>query len=410
MSRRVVVTGTGILSPIGNSTQEFYNGLKHGANGISSITLFDSSNFSVHIAGELKITLEDYFEKRDLNRMDRFTAMALIASTEAVDQAGIDDNQIDKNRIGVIIGSGIGGLNTFEEQHSRLLNSPRRVSPFFIPSMISDIASGQVSIKYGFKGPNYCVVSACATASHAIGDSLRMIKYGDADVIITGGSDASITPMAVAGFANMKALSKNGDIETANRPFDVERDGFVMGEGAGIIVLEELEHARKRGVEILGELVGYGATADAHHLTMPAPDGDGAIRAMKRAMEDAICQPEDIDYINAHGTSTPFNDKIETKAIKSTFGNHAKTLSISSTKSMTGHLLGAAGGIEAVASILSIRNNFLPPTIHYKTPDPECDLNYVPNSAVEKDIQYAMSNTFGFGGHNAVVIFKSFEN
>jgi 3-oxoacyl-[acyl-carrier-protein] synthase II len=237
-----------------------------------------------------------------------------------------------------------------------------------------------------------------------------MIKYGDADVIITGGSDASITPMAVAGFSNMKALSKNGDIETANRPFDVERDGFVMGEGAGIIVLEELEHARKRGAEILGELVGYGATADAHHLTMPAPDGDGAIRAMKRAMEDAICQPEDIDYINAHGTSTPFNDRIETKAIKSAFGNHAKTLSISSTKSMTGHLLGAAGGIEAVASILSIRNNFLPPTIHYKTPDPECDLNYVPNSAVEKDIQYAMSNTFGFGGHNAVVIFKSFEN
>ena len=410
MSRRVVVTGTGVLSPIGNSTQNFYNGLKHGANGISSITLFDSSNFSVHIAGELKINLEDYFEKRDLNRMDRFTAMALIASTEAVDQAEIDDDQIDKNRIGVIIGSGIGGLNTFEEQHSRLLNSPRSVSPFFIPSMISDIASGQVSIKYGFKGPNYCVVSACATASHAIGDSFRMIKYGDADVIITGGSDASITPMAVAGFANMKALSKNGDIETANRPFDVERDGFVMGEGAGIIVLEELEHARKRGVEILSELVGYGATADAHHLTMPAPDGDGAIRAMKRAMEDAICQPEDIDYINAHGTSTPFNDRIETKAIKSVFGNHAKTLSISSTKSMTGHLLGAAGGIEAVASILSIRNNFLPPTIHYKTPDPECDLNYVPNSAVEKDIQYAMSNTFGFGGHNAVVIFKSFEN
>jgi len=410
VSRRVVVTGTGILSPIGNSTQEFYKGLKHGTNGIGPITLFDSNNFSVHIAGELKIDIEDYFAKRDLNRMDRFTAIALIASTEAVDQAGIDNSQIDKNRIGVIIGSGIGGLNTFEEQHSKLLNSPRRVSPFFIPSMISDIASGQVSIKYGFKGPNYCVVSACATASHAIGDSLRMIKYGDADVIITGGSDASITPMAVAGFSNMKALSKNDDIETASRPFDVERDGFVMGEGAGIIVLEELEHARKRDVEILGELVGYGATADAHHLTMPAPGGEGAIRAMKRAMEDAICKPEDIDYINAHGTSTPFNDKTETKAIKSTFGKHAKTLSISSTKSMTGHLLGAAGGIEAIASILSVKNNFLPPTIHYKTPDPECDLNYVPNSSVEKDIEYAMSNTFGFGGHNAVVIFKSFEN
>jgi 3-oxoacyl-[acyl-carrier-protein] synthase II len=237
-----------------------------------------------------------------------------------------------------------------------------------------------------------------------------MIKYGDADIIISGGSDASITPMAVAGFANMKALTKNEDLSTANRPFDSERDGFVMGEGAGIIVLEELKHAQKRGAEILGELVGYGATADAHHLTMPAPDGDGAARAMKRAMEDASCQPEDIDYINAHGTSTPFNDKTETKAIKTAFGDHAKTLSVSSTKSMTGHLLGAAGGIEAVASLLSIRNNFLPPTIHYKTPDPECDLNYVPNIAVEKDIQYAMSNTFGFGGHNAVLVFKSFEN
>jgi 3-oxoacyl-[acyl-carrier-protein] synthase II len=237
-----------------------------------------------------------------------------------------------------------------------------------------------------------------------------MIKYGDADVIITGGTDASITPMAVAGFANMKALTKNEDIDTANRPFDAERSGFVMGEGAGIIVLEELEHARKRGTEILGEIVGYGATADAHHLTMPAPDGDGAVRAMKRAMEDASCQPEDIDYINAHGTSTPFNDKTETKAIKTAFGDHAKTLSVSSTKSMTGHLLGAAGGVEAVASLLSIQNNFLPPTIHYKTPDPECDLNYVPNTAVEKDIHYAMSNTFGFGGHNAVLVFKSFEN
>jgi len=410
MPRRVVITGTGVLSPIGNSTQDFLYGLKRGINGIGTISSFDSSNFSVHIAGELKIDLEEHIEKRDLNRMDRFTAMALIASTEAIDQAKIDDDRLDKNRIGVIIGSGIGGLNTFEDQHKKLLNSPRRVSPFFIPSMISDIASGQVSIKYRFKGPNYCVVSACATASHAIGDSLRMIKYGDADVIITGGSDASITPMAVAGFANMKALTKNEDLDSANRPFDSERDGFVMGEGAGIIVLEELVHAQKRGAEILGEIVGYGATADAHHLTMPAPDGDGAVRAMKRAMEDASCKPEEIDYINAHGTSTPFNDKIETKAIKIAFGDHAKTLPVSSTKSMTGHLLGAAGGIEAIASLLSIRNNFLPPTIHYKTPDPECDLNYVPNTAIEKDIHYAMSNTFGFGGHNAVLVFKSFYN
>lgn len=410
MSRRVVVTGTGILSPIGNSTQEFYNGLKNGANGIAPITCFNTDEYSVHLAGEVKINLEDHFEKRELNRMDRFTAMALIASSEAVNQSNIDNNHLDKNKIGVVIGSGIGGINTFEEQHKKLLNNPRRVSPFFIPSMISDIASGQVSIKYGFKGPNYCVVSACATASHAIGDSFRMIQYGDADIIVTGGSDASITPMAVSGFANMKALTKNIDPETASRPFDANRDGFVMGEGTGIIVLEEMEHAQKRGAEILGEITGYGATADAHHLTSPAPDGDGAVRAMNRAMEDANCQPENIDYINAHGTSTPFNDKIETTAIKTAFGKHARNLSVSSTKSMTGHLLGAAGGVEAVASILSMNNNFLPPTIHYQTSDPECDLNYVPNTAVEKDVNYAMSNTFGFGGHNAVLIFKSYTN
>ena len=410
MSRRVVVTGTGILSPIGNSTQEFNNGLKNGVNGIAPITCFNTDEYSVHLAGEVKINLEDHFEKRELNRMDRFTAMALIASSEAVNQSNIDDDRLDKNRIGVVIGSGIGGINTFEEQHKKLLNNPRRVSPFFIPSMISDIASGQVSIKYGFKGPNYCVVSACATASHAIGDSFRMIQYGDADIIITGGSDASITPMAVSGFANMKALTKNDNPETASRPFDANRDGFVMGEGTGIIILEELEHAQKRGAEILGEIAGYGATADAHHLTSPAPDGDGAVRAMNRALEDAKCQPENIDYINAHGTSTPFNDKIETTAIKTAFGNHTRKLSVSSTKSMTGHLLGAAGGIEAVASILSMRNNFLPPTIHYETSDPECDLNYVPNSTVEKEIQYSMSNTFGFGGHNAVLIFKSHTN
>ena len=410
MSRRVVVTGTGILSPIGNSTQKFYNGLKNGVNGITPITCFNTDEYSVHLAGEVKINLEDHFKKRELNRMDRFTAMALIASSEAVNQSKIDDDRLDKNRIGVVIGSGIGGINTFEIQHKKLLNNPRRVSPFFIPSMISDIASGQVSIKYGFKGPNYCVVSACATASHAIGDSFRMIQYGDADIIITGGSDASITPMAISGFANMKALTKNDDPKTASRPFDANRDGFVIGEGTGLIILEEMEHAQKRGAEILGEIAGYGATADAYHLTSPAPDGDGAVRAMNRAMEDANCQPENIDYINAHGTSTPFNDKIETTAIKTAFGKHARNLSVSSTKSMTGHLLGAAGGIEAVASILSMKNNFLPPTIHYQTSDPECDLNYVPNTAVEKDVNYTMSNTFGFGGHNAVLIFKSYTN
>ncbi len=407
MNRRVVITGTGVLSPIGNSTPEFYAGLKNGVNGIAPITLFDTENYPVNIAGEVKLNLEDYIDRRELNRMDRFTALSMIASDEAILQSGLNSSDADPTRIGVVIGSGIGGINTFEQQHEKLLSSPRRVSPFFIPSMISDIASGQVSIKYGFKGPNYCVVSACATASHAIGDSFRMIKYGDADAIITGGSDATITPMAVAGFSNMKALTKNGDPESASRPFDADRDGFVMGEGAGIVILEEREHAMERGAEILGEIVGYGATGDAYHLTSPHPDGDGAARAMSRAIEDAGCNKEDIDYINAHGTSTPFNDKIETAAIKSAFGEHANTLAVSSTKSMTGHLLGAAGGVESVAALLSIRHHFLPPTIHYSTSDPDCDLNYVPNQAVDKEVNYAMSNTFGFGGHNAVLIFKS---
>ena len=410
MNRRVLITGTGILSPIGNSTPEFYNGLKNGVNGIAPITLFDTENYPVNIAGEVKLNLENHIDRKELNRMDRFTALSMIASDEAILQSGLNSTDVDHTRIGVVIGSGIGGINTFEQQHEKLMNSPRRVSPFFIPSMISDIASGQVSIKYGFKGPNYCVVSACATASHAIGDSFRMIKYGDADAIITGGSDATITPMAVAGFSNMKALTKNVDPESASRPFDADRDGFVMGEGAGIVILEEMEHAEKRGAEILGEIVGYGATGDAHHLTSPHPDGDGAVRAMNRALEDAGCKKEDIDYINAHGTSTPFNDKIETTAIKSAFGEHANHLAVSSTKSMTGHLLGAAGGIESVVALLSIQHNFLPPTIHYSTFDPDCDLNYVPNQAVDKEVNYAMSNTFGFGGHNAVLIFKSYSH
>ena len=410
MSRRVVITGTGILSPIGNSTHEFYIGLKKSANGIAPITCFNTDDYSVHIAGEVKINLEDYFEKRELNRMDRFTAMALIASSEAVNQSNIDDDRLDKNRIGVVIGSGIGGINTFEEQHKKLLNNPRWVSPFFIPSMISDIASGQVSIKYGFKGPNYCVVSACATASHAIGDSFRMIQYGDADIIITGGSDASITPMAVSGFANMKALTKNDDPETASRPFDANRDGFVMGEGTGIIILEELKHAQKRGAEILGEIAGYGATADAHHLTSPAPDGDGAVRAMNRAMEDANCKPVDIDYINAHGTSTPVGDLNETNAIKETFKDSAYKLVVNSTKSMTGHLLGAAGAVEAGISVCVLRKGVVPPTINYHSPDPDCDLDYVPNIARALPIRTVLSNSFGFGGHNSSLLFRQWND
>ena len=408
MNRRVVITGTGVLSPIGNSTQEFLDSLKCGRNGISKISLFDTSDFNVNIAGEVKINLDEHFDKHEQNRMDRFASMALIASNEAIIESSINKSK-NLNRIGVIIGSGIGGITTFEEQHLRLQKSPRRVSPFFIPSMISDIASGHVSIKYGFKGPNYCVVSACATATHAIGDAFRMIKYADADAIITGGSDASISPMAVAGFSNMKALSRNPNPKNASRPFDLDRDGFVIGEGAGILVLEELIHAKNRDTKILGEVVGYSATADAYHLTTPSPDGDGAKRAMTNAISDANCKITDIQYINAHGTSTPFNDKIETHAIKSTFGDHANNLFISSTTSMTGHLLGAAGGIEAIASLLSIQNNFVPPTINYNSHDPECDLHYVPNKLLKTNIDYAMSNTFGFGGHNASIIFKSYK-
>jgi len=410
MIRRVAITGMGILSPIGNSVYEFNNGLKNNLNGISQITQFDTINHNIHIAGEVKIDLENIIDRKQLLRMDRFTALAMIASDEAIQDSGILNCSINKERIGVIIGSGIGGISTIEKQHFKLIKNPRHVSPFFIPSIISDIASGQVSIKYGFKGPNYCVVSACATASHAIGDAFRMISYDDADIIVTGGSDATITPLAIAGFANMKALTRNNDPNQANRPFDANRDGFVMGEGAGILILEEMEHAKRRGVKILAEICGYGATADAYHITSPSPDGEGAIRSMKLALNNAKCSPNEIDYINAHGTSTPYNDRIETEAIKTVFGDHSYQLSISSTKSMTGHLLGAAGSIEAIASILSINNSYIPPTINYETPDPECDLNYTPNKSIDKEVNYAMSNTFGFGGHNAVLIFKSHIN
>lgn len=407
--RRVVITGMGVLSPIGNSVTSFLDGLKSGKNGIGPITLFDTDEFSVKIAGEVKdIDFEDHIERRQINRMDRFCLFAVIAADQAVQQSGLHSNGVDKERIGVIIGSGIGGIDTLTHNHSRLLKSPRRVSPLFIPMMISDIAPGHVSIKYGFKGPNYAVVSACSTATHAIGDAFRMIKYGDADAIVAGGTEASVVPISVAGFANMKALTKNADPETASRPFDMHRNGFVLGEGAGIAVLEELSHAQNRGAEILAEVSGYGATGDAYHLTSPPPGGEGAARAMKLALKDADLQTEEVDYINAHGTSTPFNDKHETEAIKTVFNGCAEKISISSTKSMTGHLLGAAGGIEAVASILSIQHNFIPPTIHLETPDPECDLNYTPNNAVEKDVNAAMSNTFGFGGHNAVLLFKQF--
>lgn len=405
---KVVVTGVGIVSPIGNDLLSFTKALKDGVNGINNITHFDTSDFSVKIAAQSSIILDNFLSKKELNKLDNFTSFALIAAEQAVKQSKINQlNNLDN--IGVILGSGIGGISTFEKQHKRLLDHPRKVSPFFIPSMISDIAAGHISIKYGFKGINYSVVSACATGSHAIGDAYRQIKYGDADIIVSGGSEAPITPMSIAGFSNMKALTKNSEINNACRPFDLNRDGFVMGEGAGVLILENEKLALKRGAKILCEIVGYGATADAFHLTTPSPEGIGAARAMNNALNENKIQTNQIDYINAHGTSTPYNDKNETIAIKNTFKEHSKNLSISSTKSSTGHLLGAAGAIEAIACITSMNNSFIPPTINFKTPDPECDLNYTPNNSLNKNINFAMSNTFGFGGHNASLIFKKYE-
>ncbi|MAP67171.1 MAG: beta-ketoacyl-[acyl-carrier-protein] synthase II [Candidatus Marinimicrobia bacterium] len=408
LSRRVVITGVGVVSPIGNNVSDFNNSLKNGVNGINDITLFDKEKSSIKIAAEVKnLDFNSFIDKKELNKMDRFTQFAVIASDQAIESSNLNSyKSLDKERVGVIIGSGIGGISTLTEQHIRLQKSPKRVSPFFIPSLISDIAAGHVSIKYGFKGPNYGLVSACATGTHAIGDAYRMIQYGDSDVIITGGTEASVHPLAVAGFANMRALSKNPNYNDACRPFDLNRDGFVLGEGSGVIVLEEYEHALKRNANILCEIVGYAATGDAFHLTSPAPNGEGAARSMQLALNDAKISCNSIDYINAHGTSTPYNDKFETAAIRSTFKNYADTISISSTKSMTGHLLGAAGAVEAISCILSIKNGYVPPTINYHTPDPDCNLNYTPNKLVYKDIDYAMSNTFGFGGHNSTIIFK----
>ena len=407
--RRVVVSGIGAVTPIGNSTKSFWKGLSKGKNGVRNITLFDTSQFDVKIAAEVKIDLKDYFSSKVLNKTDRFSAFSLIAAEEAISMSRLNTNKIDKNRIGVIIGSGIGGINTLEEQHQRLMTHPKKVSPYFIPSMISDIAAGNISIKYGFKGINYAVVSACATGSHAIGDAYKTIKHGDADIIIAGGTEAGISPLSIAGFSNMKALTKNSNINNACRPFDVNRDGFVMGEGCGLVVLESLESALKRKANIISEIVGYGATADAHHLTTPSPDGIGAQAAMQLAINEANISIIDIDYINTHGTSIKYNDKNETTAIKSLFKKHAYRLSLNSTKSMTGHLLGAAGGIESIATIMSINESLVPPTINYLDKDPECDLNYTPNISIKRKINYGMSNTFGFGGHNASIIFKKYK-
>ena len=401
----------GVVSPIGNSCNEFLKSLKVGTNGINEINSFDTEKFNVKIAGEVTVDFDDLIDKKEQNRMDRYTALAIFASEQAISQSKILESTINKNNIAVIISSGIGGINTFEEQHRRLLKNPKLVSPFFIPSMISDIAAGVVSMKYGFKGPNYSVVSACATGSHSIGNAFKMIQNGDIDAALAGASEATITPMAIAGFSNMRALTKNSDPATACKPFDKNRDGFVMGEGAGIIMMENLEHALKRKAPIIAEIAGYGATGDAYHLTSPPPDGEGAARAMDLALSDARISSNEINYINAHGTSTPTNDKIETLAIKSVFENiyDRSDIYISSTKSMTGHLLGASGSVESIASILSIKENFAPPTINYSTYDPDCDLNYTPNEMVKTQVNYAMSNSFGFGGHNAVLIFKEYS-
>ena len=414
MHRRVVVTGMGAVTPIGNSIPEFYDSLENGKNGIGLITRFDSSDYKCRIAGEVKgFSPEDRIAKKEIRRMDLFTQYALYAADMAIEDAGLKDNDdINKERVGVIVGSGIGGILTFEKQ-TDIINEkgPRKVSPFFITMLIADISPGRISIAHGFKGPNYAVTSACATANHAIGDSFRQIQYGSADVMIAGGSEATIAKLPIAGFMNMQALSRrNDEPEKASRPFDLDRNGFILAEGGGILVLEELEHARARGARIYAEIGGLGNTGDAYHITAPAPGGEGAVRAINIALEDANVSPNEVDYINAHGTSTPFNDKNETAAIKTVFGKHAYKLSVSSTKSMTGHLLGAAGAVEAIACIFAISKSLIPPTINYEFPDPECDLDYTPNKATAKEVNIAISNTFGFGGHNSVILFKKYNS
>lgn len=412
MKNRVVVTGMGVVSPIGNSVPEFWNSLISGKSGAAPITHFDPSQHATHFACEIKnFDITNILHPREAKRMDPYCQFAIAAADEALKQANVNQDTCDKDRVGVVIGSGIGGIHIFEAQCREMITEgPRRISPFFIPTMISDIAAGHISMKYQLRGPNYATTSACATGSHAIGIAMRHLQSGDADVILAGGSEGAITPMGVGGFNAMKAIStRNDDPERASRPFDLERDGFVMGEGAGLLVLETLEHAKKRGARILGEIRGLGFSADAHHITAPAPGGEGAVRAMKAALKDAELTPENIDYINAHGTSTPFNDKTETEAIKTVFGEYVRKLSISSTKSMTGHLLGAAGSVESIVCMLAIENKIVPPTINYKTPDPECDLDITPNQAKKREIKTALNNAFGFGGHNACLIFTAYK-
>lgn len=411
MKRRVVITGMGVVSSLGIGVDNFWNSIKEGKNGISAVSRIDVSNLNCKVAAELKeFDATQFIDKKEAKRMDKYSQYAMAAAKMAVESSGLDLEKIDKNKFGVVVGSGIGGIETFEDQHSVYLEKgPGRISPFFIPMMIGNMGAGLLAMQFGAKGFNECVVTACATSTNAIGDAFKVIQRGDADIMLTGGAEASITPMAFAGFCSMKAMSTTEDPSSACRPFDAERNGFVMGEGAGILVIEELEHAKARGANIIAELVGYGCTNDAYHMTAPAPEGEGGARCMKMAINDAGIKPEEVGYINAHGTSTEYNDKFETAAIKTVFSEHAKKLAVSSTKSMTGHLLGAAGAVEAIITALSLKEGYLPATINYNTPDPECDLDYVPNKGRNADISYALSNSFGFGGHNATIVLKKYE-
>ncbi|HEY0321034.1 MAG TPA: beta-ketoacyl-ACP synthase II [Pyrinomonadaceae bacterium] len=412
MKRRVVVTGLGLVTPVGNSVEATWAALMAGRSGVDYIQKFDTTKFPVRIAAEVKdFNPLDFVEKKEARKMGAFIHYAIAASDEALRDSGLQITGEISEQIGTYISSGIGDFWAIEREHEKLLkDGPGRVSPFFIPSAIVNLAAGQVSIRHGAKGPNSATATACSAGAHAIGDSFRIIERGDADVMICGGAESAITPMSVAGFAAMRALStRNDEPARASRPFERDRDGFVIGEGAGLMILEELDFARRRGARIYAELVGYGMTADAFHITMPDETGSGAVRVMQKALKDAGAQPEEIGYINAHGTSTPYNDKFETRAIKTTFGEHAYKLAVSSTKSMTGHLLGAAGGIEGVFSVLTLHHKTVPPTINYITPDPDCDLDYVPNEPRELDVRYALSNSFGFGGTNAALLFKRFE-
>lgn len=409
--RRVVITGMGAVTPLGVNLDEFWNNLIAGKSGVGKITQFDTTGFDTTIAAEVKgFDPSTYIDKKTVKRMDPFTHFALAAAEMAVSDSQLNFEKEDKNRIGVVFGSGIGGMWTYYHQAKELFqNGPGHVSPLFVPMMIADIAAGYIAIKYNIKGPNYATTSACATASHALADSMMLIERGNADVMVTGGSEASICPIGIAGFNSMRAIStRNDEPEKASRPFDAKRDGFVMGEGGSVLILEELEHAKNRGAKIYAELAGIGLTGDAHHITAPAPGGEGAVRSMGLCIQDAGLQPQDIDYINAHGTSTPHNDRSETQAIKTVFGDHAYKMHVSSIKSMVGHLLGAAGAVEAIATIKTIVEGIIPPTINYEFPDPECDLNYVPNKAIQKNVNAAISNTFGFGGHNASLLFVKF--